>query len=110
MADAGAVELTKNPDAMIRALTKISGRADLNAPAEIMEMAIENPRTGFAGMFATHPPISKRIDALVQYSGADDGVNSGERQDIGRVVFGKRKPNSPKKKGNDFGPTGKPWR
>ena len=43
MADAGAVELTKNPDAMIRALEKISGRADMNAPAEIMEMAIENP-------------------------------------------------------------------
>lgn len=69
MADAGAVELTKNPDAMIRALEKISGKADLQAPAEVLEMAIENPRTGFAGMFATHPPIEKRIDALVDYAG-----------------------------------------
>lgn len=70
MADAGAVELTKNPDAMIRALQKISGRADMpNVPEEVQEMAIENPRTGFAGMFATHPPIEKRIAALVKYAG-----------------------------------------
>jgi len=76
MADAGAVELTKNPDAMIRALEKISGRADINAPAEIMEMAIENPRSGFAGAFATHPPIEKRIEALVKYAGGRQGTQS----------------------------------
>ena len=29
LADAGAVELTKNPDAMISALLKIAGRADI---------------------------------------------------------------------------------
>ncbi|MEP3891721.1 MAG: M48 family metallopeptidase [Hellea sp.] len=70
MADAGAVELTKNPDAMIRALQKISGRAELkNMPAEIKEMAFENPRVGLAGIFATHPPIEKRIQALVKYGG-----------------------------------------
>jgi len=70
MADAGAVELTKNPDAMIRALQKISGRAELtNMPAEIKEMAFENPRIGLAGVFATHPPIEKRIEALVKYAG-----------------------------------------
>ena len=41
MADAGAVELTKDPDAMIRALEKISGRAVLhNVPDEIREMAL----------------------------------------------------------------------
>ena len=32
LADAGSVELTKNPDAMIRALQKISGRAKLRRP------------------------------------------------------------------------------
>ncbi len=73
MADAGAVELTKNPDAMISALQKISGRAEMkNVPAEVREMAIENPRTGIAGMFATHPPIEKRIDALRKYAGGRD--------------------------------------
>ncbi len=70
MADAGAVELTKNPDAMIRALKKISGRAELkNVPAEVREMAFENPRTGITGIFATHPPIEKRIEALVKFAG-----------------------------------------
>jgi len=72
MADAGAVELTKNPDAMIRVLKKISGRANLeNVPAEIKEMAFENPRNGIAGMFATHPPIEKRIEALVKFAGGN---------------------------------------
>ena len=69
LADAGAVELTKNPDAMIRALQKISGRAKLNAPAEVREMAFENPKTGIADMFATHPPIEKRIEALSKFAG-----------------------------------------
>lgn len=77
MADAGAVELTKNPDAMIRALEKISGRANLkHMPAEIREMAFENPKVGFAGIFATHPPIEKRIAALVEYAGGREGTES----------------------------------
>ena len=81
IADAGAVELTKNPDAMIRALQKISGRATLeNVPAEIREMAIENPRTGFAGLFATHPPIEKRIEALVKYAAGREGTHSQLRE------------------------------
>jgi heat shock protein HtpX len=69
LADAGSVELTKNPDAMIRALQKISGNAKLNAPAEVREMAFENPKTGIADLFATHPPIEKRIQALVKFGG-----------------------------------------
>ncbi len=77
MADAGAVELTKNPDAMIRALKKISGQAELkDVPAEIREMAFENPRTGFSGMFATHPPIEKRIEALVKFAGGNPDTQS----------------------------------
>jgi heat shock protein HtpX len=69
LADAGAVELTKNPDAMISALQKISGNATVSAPAEVREMFIENPHADFAGMFATHPPIAKRIEALAKYAG-----------------------------------------
>lgn len=76
LADAGAVELTKNPDAMIRALQKISGHAKLNAPAEVREMAFENPKTGIADLFATHPPIQKRIEALVKYGGGRLGTQS----------------------------------
>ena len=70
LADAGAVELTKNPDAMISALQKISGNAHVEGPpAEVREMFIENPHADFAGLFATHPPIEKRILALAQYAG-----------------------------------------
>jgi heat shock protein HtpX len=69
LADAGSVELTKNPDAMISALQKISGHAAIEAPSEVREMFIENPHSDFAGMFATHPPIEKRIEALVKFAG-----------------------------------------
>lgn len=69
LADAGAVELTKNPDAMISALQKISGNAVVNAPAEVREMFIENPHSDFASLFATHPPIEKRIEMLARFAG-----------------------------------------
>ena len=96
MADAGAVELTKNPDAMIRALQKISGRAELtNVPAEVREMAFENPRVGLAGIFATHPPIEKRIEALVKFAGGRPDTQSRakrrEAQPKKTPEFGKRR-------------------
>lgn len=70
LADAGAVELTKNPDAMITALQKISGNPVVErAPSEVREMFIENPHSDFAGIFATHPPIAKRIEALTKFAG-----------------------------------------
>lgn len=73
LADAGAVELTKNPDAMISALRKISGHAEVpSAPAEVREMFIENAHVGIGEIFATHPSIDKRIAALVQFAGGRD--------------------------------------
>lgn len=69
LADAGAVELTKNPDAMISALQKISGNASVQAPSEVREMFIENPHADLTSIFATHPPIEKRIAALVKFGG-----------------------------------------
>ena len=70
LADAGAVELTKNPDAMISALLKISGRADIDGvPSGIMDMCIENDPDDLADIFSTHPSISKRIHALEAYAG-----------------------------------------
>lgn len=70
LADAGAVELTKDPDAMISALLKISGRADIDGvPSGIMDMCIENDPDGFADIFATHPSINKRVQALQSYAG-----------------------------------------
>lgn len=69
LADAGAVELTKNPDAMISALQKISGNAHIEAPSEVREMFIENAHADFTSVFATHPPIAKRIEALAKFAG-----------------------------------------
>ncbi len=70
LADAGAVELTKDPDAMISALLKISGHAEIpGAPSGLMEMCIENQHSGFVDLFATHPPIEDRIAALVLHAG-----------------------------------------
>jgi heat shock protein HtpX len=73
LADAGSVELTKNPDAMITALRKIEGRGELEgATSAIMEMCVDNPREGFADLFATHPSVERRVAALVQYAGGHD--------------------------------------
>jgi heat shock protein HtpX len=70
LADAGAVELTKNPDAMISALLKISGRADIaGVPSGIMDMCIENDPDDMSDIFSTHPSISKRVQALVGAAG-----------------------------------------
>jgi heat shock protein HtpX len=70
LADAGAVEMTKDPDAMISALLKISGRADIDGvPSGIMDMCIENDPDDFADIFSTHPSIAKRVAALQNYAG-----------------------------------------
>jgi heat shock protein HtpX len=73
LADAGSVELTKNPDAMISALRKIEGRGELpGATSAVMEMCIDNPREGFSNIFDTHPPIDARVAALVKFAGGHD--------------------------------------
>ena len=73
LADAGSVELTKDPDAMILALRKIEGRGEIpNANSAVMEMCIDNPREGFSNIFDTHPPVEKRVQALVEFAGGHD--------------------------------------
>ncbi len=73
LADAGSVELTKNPDAMISALRKIEGRGELpGATSAMMEMCIDNPREGFGELFDTHPNVESRIKALTDFAGGHD--------------------------------------
>ena len=73
LADAGSVELTKNPDAMISALRKIEGRGELpGATSAVMELCVDNPREGFHDLFATHPSVEARVQALVKYGGGHD--------------------------------------
>src|SRR5207244_7573460 len=70
LADAGSVELTKNADAMISALRKIEGRGELpGATSAVMELCVDNPREGFSDLFATHPSVESRVQALVKYAG-----------------------------------------
>ncbi len=73
LADAGSVELTKNPDAMISALRKIENRGELpRANSAVMEMCIDNPRTDITDIFATHPSIERRVETLVKMAGGHD--------------------------------------
>ena len=69
MADAGAVELTHNSMALASALRKISGHSTLKEVRndEVKELFIDYEAEGFFSLFATHPPIEKRIQVLEQY-------------------------------------------
>lgn len=73
MADAAAAEMTKRPDALASALRKISGHSEVEevASSDVKSMFIENnPKesafSGLSGLFASHPPIQKRIAFLEQ--------------------------------------------
>lgn len=99
LADAGAVELTKNPDAMISALLKIAGRADIEGvPSGVMDMCFENDPDDFADLFSTHPSITKRVQALVETAGGrmpampPHPPKMTERQDLPTMVEAARGP------------------
>lgn len=73
LADAGAAEMTRKPWALANALAKISGNSvvDEVESGDVKQMFIENKLSdslGFLGgmgnIFATHPPIEKRIQVL----------------------------------------------
>jgi len=70
LADAGGAELTKKPWALASALRKVSTDSRIEAVQrkDVAQMFIENPQekksVSLAGMFATHPPIEKRIKLL----------------------------------------------
>jgi heat shock protein HtpX len=76
MADAGAADMTKNPRALASALRKISGNHEISTVKndDVKEMFIEHrpdKSAGFFsslnGLFATHPPIEKRIKVLEEF-------------------------------------------
>lgn len=76
MADAGAAEMTKNPLALASALRKISVDPAIEAVKrkDVAQLFIQNPKkktkglySQLSGLFATHPPIEKRIEILEQF-------------------------------------------
>ena len=111
LADAGSVELTRNPDAMISALRKIEAHAYIpGIQSRVSAFFIESPlQDEGTGWLSTHPSMSDRIAALTRYAGGiDTGAldvlpraagqgrflpEPGEAAGIApaRPVFGKRK-------------------
>ena len=76
LTDAGAAEMTKNPLALASALRKISADPDIEAVKreDVAQLFIQHPGqqaksalNGLSGLFATHPPIEKRIQVLEQF-------------------------------------------
>ncbi|HEY4252045.1 MAG TPA: M48 family metalloprotease [Roseomonas sp.] len=75
LADAGAVELTQDPDAMIAALRRIEGRSAMpEMPGQVRAMFLDDAPAGgwFSGLTATHPSIDARVAALVRQAGGRD--------------------------------------
>jgi heat shock protein HtpX len=77
LADAGAAEMTRNPLALASALEKVSVDSRIEAVhrKDVAQLFIDNPQekkknnllSSFALIFATHPPIDKRIELLRQF-------------------------------------------
>lgn len=73
LADAWSVILTKDKDAMISALQKISTDSTVESITRdtVAAMCIENPlwkiKKGFSNLLSTHPSIEDRIAALQKY-------------------------------------------
>jgi heat shock protein HtpX len=78
LADAGAVELTKNPDAMIAALRRIERQAAIaDVPSRMHAFFIESPALNpQRGWLSTHPSVDERVAALVQFAGGVDLANA----------------------------------
>ncbi|MGT2935081.1 zinc metalloprotease HtpX [Streptococcus castoreus] len=71
LADASSVELTRNPQGMIRALEKLDGSRPMKQRVDDASAAlyINEPRKKeqrLSSLFSTHPPIADRIERLKQ--------------------------------------------
>ncbi|MBZ5993126.1 zinc metalloprotease HtpX [Leuconostoc gelidum subsp. gasicomitatum] len=65
LADAGSVELTRNPEELISALRKLgSAKPMQNVDPSSAALYISNPLKKKAHLFDTHPPIEERIARL----------------------------------------------
>ncbi|MFN8417391.1 MAG: M48 family metallopeptidase [Cytophagaceae bacterium] len=74
MADAGAAEITKRPEALASALRKVSEDPLIEAveSRDVAQLFIHNPKPSLLehswdNIFSTHPPIEKRIQLLEQF-------------------------------------------
>jgi len=66
LADASAVQFTRNPDGIVNALRKIANETVTDMPDNgAYSHLYFDDRTPFSGLFHTHPPLKKRIQALL---------------------------------------------
>ena len=74
LADAGAVELTADPDSMITALRKVEGHAAMpEVSPQVRALFLEDSSdNALSSLMATHPPIGDRVAALVKFAGGRD--------------------------------------
>lgn len=76
LADAGAADMTKKPYALASALRKVAADPMIEAveSRDVAQLFIDNPKpsahksASWDNMFATHPPIEKRIQLLEQFA------------------------------------------
>ena len=72
VADRGAALVTGRPSALASALRRISSgmerlpEKDLRVSNEMSAFFISSPKQAVAGLFATHPPMEKRIEQLMR--------------------------------------------
>jgi heat shock protein HtpX len=75
-----------------------------------MELCVDNPREGFADLFATHPSVDSRVKALVQFAGGHDpGPLALPSDAADESATGQRQPPVPRGPWSDAGePAGVP--
>ena len=75
LADAGAADMTKKPYALANALRKVSNDPAIEAveSRDVAQLFFDNPKpsthksASWDNIFATHPPVEKRIELLEQF-------------------------------------------
>ena len=83
MADAGAVELTKNPDALISALRRISQDDEVPLVSEGMRAMMISRADDCTGaieaLVSSHPSIDDRVACLERFAGGHEDVQPREQ-------------------------------
>jgi Zn-dependent protease with chaperone function len=99
LADASAVQFTRNPAGLSGALQKIAAlaegsRMESEHAAEASHMFFGNPmRSSFFNVFATHPPLEERIRAIdPNWDGTLPDVSTSEAEDLESILGDKKKP------------------
>jgi heat shock protein HtpX len=83
LADACAVQFTRNPDGIANALRRIARESVHDMPSDGMAIShmYFDDHVGFSSFFATHPPLEKRIAAIEGREYIPDEWNIPQKND-----------------------------